>query len=69
MIKQIRVLEQTQSLLFLLQTTLKIKYNKFYSMDRAINWLLDKYTNDQIIINEALANIYQIEDDLGIEKE
>ena len=38
-------------------------------MDSAINWLLDKYTKDQSIINEALSDIYQIEDELGIEKE
>ncbi len=62
MIKHIRVLEKTQSHLFLLQTTLQAKYNKFYSMDKTINFLLDYYKKESTIINEALNGIYQLEE-------
>ena len=62
MIKQIRVLDETQSHLFLLQDELWKKYNKFYSMDKTINFLLDYYKKESTIINEALNGIYQLEE-------
>ena len=61
MIKQIRVSNQTHSLIFLLQEDLRRKNNKFHSMDHALRFLLDYYKKDSSIINEALKDIYQIE--------
>ena len=61
MIKQIRVLEPTLTQLFLLQEDLRRKFDKFYSMDNTIRFLLDYYKKESGIINEALRGIYQIE--------
>ena len=62
MIKQIRVSNETHSLIFLLQEDIRRKTNKFHSMDHAIRFLLDYYKRDSKIINEALEGIYQIEE-------
>ena len=62
MIKQIRVSNETHSLIFLLQEDIRRKTDKFHSMDHAIRFLLDYYKKDSKIINEALNGIYQIEE-------
>ena len=61
MIKQIRVSNETHSLIFLLQEELRRKNSKFHSMDHALRFLLDYYKQDSTIINQALKDIYQIE--------
>ena len=62
MIRQIRVTQNTHSLIFLLQEELRRKDDKFHSMDKCIIFLLDYYKKESKIINEALRGIYQIEE-------
>ena len=62
MIRQIRVTQNTHSLIFLLQEELYKKDGKFHSMDKCINFLLEYYKKESIVINEALEGIYQIEE-------